>query len=50
MTEELLAPGVQDSEEFDEALSVNKYFCKPLSVEEFEDQAETETQKALNVM
>ncbi|KAL4223852.1 hypothetical protein ACF0H5_017317 [Mactra antiquata] len=40
--------GVEDSEEFDEACKPVTLYCEPLTVEEFEDQSERETQKALN--
>ena len=42
-------PGFEDGEEFDEARAANLLYCQPISVDEYEDQAETETQKAINV-
>lgn len=44
-----IIPGVEDGEEFDDAKNVSKFYCKPMSVQEFEDQGETETEKALSV-
>lgn len=44
-----IVPGVEDRGEFDEASGLARYYCHPISVEEFENQAETETEKAISV-
>ncbi|KAH3889749.1 uncharacterized protein DDB_G0286379-like [Dreissena polymorpha] len=42
------APGVEDGEEFDDPRKAGMLYCTPLSVLEFEEQAEKETEKAIN--
>lgn len=40
---------LENCEEFDEAFPMKRHYCQLLSEEQFEDQAETETEKALKV-
>ncbi|XP_045171758.2 shootin-1-like [Mercenaria mercenaria] len=47
MAETVSIRGVEDSEEFDEAERPTTLYCKPVTLEEYEDQAEEETEKAL---
>ncbi|XP_060594008.1 shootin-1-like [Ruditapes philippinarum] len=46
--ETLSIRGVEDGEEFDEADQPTTLYCKPVTLEEYENQAEQETEKALN--
>ena len=41
--------GIEDKEEFDPAASVIKSYCEQITEEEFEEQAASETEKALEV-
>lgn len=41
---------LENFEEFDDAFPMKRSFCQLLTEEQFEDQAETETEKALKVV
>ena len=41
--------GVEDKEEFDQAASLVKFYCKQITEDEFEEQGASETEKALEV-
>ncbi|WAR03668.1 hypothetical protein MAR_010226 [Mya arenaria] len=44
----VLPAGVEDGEEFDEPCKTTTLYCRPITLQEYEDQAETETQKAIS--